>query len=279
MSNTGAVDRAGAADGDFAEVRAIIDAHQSSPGAMLPLLHAIQAHLGWVPAAVVPLVAEGLNVSRAEVQGVLDFYHDFRRAPVGRHVVQICRAESCQAMGAGNLEAHARASLGLDFHQTSPDGALTLEPVYCLGNCACSPAIRVDDDIYGRMDRGGLRRPDRGAARGGGRGMTERSTQRVFVPIDSSALSVGAERVAQAIQAEAERRGESIELVRNGSRGLFWLEPMVEVETPAGRIAYGPVRPERGTRSLRCRLPDRPAASPGVTGSPAISPTWRARSG
>lgn len=149
MSNTAALDPAG---DDLAEVRAIIEAHRSMPGAMLPLLHAIQGALGWVPGRLVPEIAEALGRSRAEVQGVLDFYHDFRRAPPGRHLVQICRAESCQAMGSEALEAHARASLGLDLHETSPDGTLTLEPVYCLGNCACSPAIRVDDEIHGRMD-------------------------------------------------------------------------------------------------------------------------------
>ena len=137
-------------------IRATIAAHRARLGAMLPLLHAIQGDLGWVPAAVVPLIADALNVSRAEVQGVLDFYHDFRRVPAGRHVLQICLAESCQAMGSHTLEAQARATLGIGFHETSTDGALTLEPVYCLGNCACSPAVRVDDAIYGRMDPAGL---------------------------------------------------------------------------------------------------------------------------
>jgi formate dehydrogenase subunit gamma len=137
---------------DVDAVRGIVRDHASRPGAMLPVLHAIQEEFGWIPAAAVRLVAEGLNVSRAEVQGVLDFYPDFRRAPPGRHVVQICRAESCQAMGARALEGHARESLAVDFHETTADGAVTLEPVYCLGNCACSPAVRVDDAIHGRMD-------------------------------------------------------------------------------------------------------------------------------
>ena len=149
MSDTDALAPTG---GDLAEVRALIEGHRSVPGAMLPLLHAVQGCLGWVPGRLVPEIAEALGRSRAEVQGVLDFYHDFRRAPPGRHVVQICRAESCRAMGSEALEAQARASLGIDLHETSPDGALTLEPVYCLGNCACSPAIRVDDEIHGRMD-------------------------------------------------------------------------------------------------------------------------------
>ncbi|RKT47136.1 formate dehydrogenase subunit gamma [Thiocapsa rosea] len=133
-------------------VREVIRAAASVPGAMLPVLHAVQGHLGHIPSEVVPLVAQALNVSRAEVQGVLDFYHDFRRAPPGRHLVWICRAESCQAMGAEAIETHARNHLGLAYHETTADGALTLEPVYCLGNCACSPAVRVDGEIHGRMD-------------------------------------------------------------------------------------------------------------------------------
>ena len=152
MPNTADADLNGDLDG----LSAIIEAHRARPGALLPMLHAIQEHLGWVPAAAVPLIASALNLSRAEVQGVLDFYHDFRRAPGGRHRVQICRAESCQATGAGALEDHARAVLGIDYHQTSADGVLSLEPVYCLGNCACSPAVRVDDAVYGRMDAAGF---------------------------------------------------------------------------------------------------------------------------
>ncbi|NEV63913.1 formate dehydrogenase subunit gamma [Thiorhodococcus minor] len=141
---------------DLDAVSGIIREHADLPGAMLPTLHAIQHKLGWIPAEAVPLVASALNVSRAEVQGVLDFYHEFRRTPPGRHVVQICRAESCQAMGGQALEAHARAELGVNFHQTTDDGAVTLEPVYCLGNCACSPAIRVDDDVHGRVSADGF---------------------------------------------------------------------------------------------------------------------------
>ncbi|WP_341648191.1 formate dehydrogenase subunit gamma [Thauera humireducens] len=121
------------------------------PGATLPILHAIQNAWGYIPDEALPRIATALNLSRAEVQGVVSFYHHFRRTPPGRHVVQVCRAESCLAMGADALEAHVRATLGIDVHQTSADGAVTLEPVYCLGNCACSPSIRVDDDIHGRM--------------------------------------------------------------------------------------------------------------------------------
>lgn len=133
-------------------VRDLARAHRELPGALLPLLHAIQDALGHVPDAAVSVIAEELNLSRAEVHGVISFYHHFRREPPGRHIVQVCRAESCQALGARALEAEARALLGIDFHQTTPDRCITLEPVYCLGNCACSPAIRIDDDVHGRVD-------------------------------------------------------------------------------------------------------------------------------
>lgn len=128
-----------------------LETHAQEPGALLPVLHAIQARLGWIPATALPLIATALNLSRAEVHGVLSFYPHFRTEPPGRHVLQICRAESCQAMGGVALEAQARARLGVDWHQTSADGAVTLEPVYCLGNCACSPALRIDDEIIGRV--------------------------------------------------------------------------------------------------------------------------------
>lgn len=136
----------------IAVVERIVAARRTLPGALLPILHAIQDELGWVPAAAVPVIASGLNLSRAEVHGVLSFYRHFRSTRPGRHVVQLCRAESCQAKGGAALEAHVRAALGIDFHATTRDGAVTLEPVYCLGNCACSPAIRIDDEIFGRVD-------------------------------------------------------------------------------------------------------------------------------
>lgn len=135
----------------LADLDTLIRTYRTLPGATLPILHAIQDAWGYVPDEALPRIATALNLSRAEVQGVVSFYHHFRCTPPGRHVVQVCRAESCLAMGAEALEAHAKAALGIDLHQTSADGAVTLEPVYCLGNCACSPSIRVDDDIHGRM--------------------------------------------------------------------------------------------------------------------------------
>ena len=121
------------------------------PGPLLEVLHAIQSELGYVPEGAVPLVAQGLNVSRAEVHGVVTFYHYFRRTPPGKRVVSLCRAEACQSMGADALAEHAKRKLGVDFHQTTPDGEISLEPVYCLGNCACSPAAMVDGRLYGRL--------------------------------------------------------------------------------------------------------------------------------
>ena len=121
------------------------------PDALIPLLHAVQDRLGYIPADAVPEIARALNLSRAEVHGVMSFYHDFRGEPAGRRIIRVCRAESCQAMGAVELAAHVQKRLGIEFGQTSADGEYTLEPVYCLGNCACSPAIVVGVDIHGRV--------------------------------------------------------------------------------------------------------------------------------
>ena len=132
-------------------VRRIAAELRGRPGPLLEVLHAIQAQLGYVPPAAVPLVAGELNLSRAEVHGVVSFYHYFRSTPPGAHTVSVCRAESCQAVGGDALAAHARQRLGVDFHETTPDGRFSLEPVYCLGNCACSPAVMIDGRLHGRM--------------------------------------------------------------------------------------------------------------------------------
>jgi formate dehydrogenase subunit gamma len=128
-----------------------IDALKAKPGALLPILHDIQSQLGYVPTESIDLIAQALNQSTAEIYGVISFYHQFRTTPRGAHQVEICRAESCQSMGGRDLEMHAKASLGIDYHQTTADGEITLEPVYCLGNCACSPSIRIDDETYARV--------------------------------------------------------------------------------------------------------------------------------
>lgn len=137
--------------GDTATVRRIVSELRGRPGPLLEVLHAVQAALGFIPAAAVPLVAEGLNLSRAEVHGVVTFYHYFRHSPPGAHTVSLCQAEACQSKGAEALANHARARLGVDFHGTTPDGRFTLEPIYCLGNCACSPAVMIDGRLHGRV--------------------------------------------------------------------------------------------------------------------------------
>jgi formate dehydrogenase subunit gamma len=129
----------------------VIQEYAALPGPLLVILHAVQDRIGFVPPEALPHIAQALNISRAEVHGVVTFYHDFRTSPPGQHVVRLCQAEACQSMGSETLAAHARARLGLDFHQTSANGAMTLEPVYCLGNCACAPALTVDGLVHGRM--------------------------------------------------------------------------------------------------------------------------------
>lgn len=133
-------------------VEEILTAHRDMEGALLPILHAIQADFGHIPQEALPLIARDLNLSRAEVHGVMSFYHDFRAAPAGRHVLKLCRAEACQSMGADRLAEHARGQLGIEWHETTKDGAVTLEPVFCLGLCACGPAAIVDGKLVGRLD-------------------------------------------------------------------------------------------------------------------------------
>jgi len=130
----------------------IIAAEQGREGPLLPILHGFMEAFGYVPEPAVPMVAEALNLSRAEVHGVLTFYHDFRREPAGRHVVKLCRAESCQASGCEDLAAHLEEKFGIGFGETTSDGEVTLEPIYCLGLCAMSPAAMIDDRIVARLD-------------------------------------------------------------------------------------------------------------------------------
>lgn len=134
-----------------AVVTRVLNRLRDLPCALLPILHGIQDELQHVPPSAVPLIANTLNLSRAEVHGVISFYHDFRAAPPGRHVLKLCRAEACQAVGARELELHVCENLQLNQHDTTADGALTLEPVYCLGNCACGPSLLLDGKIHGRV--------------------------------------------------------------------------------------------------------------------------------
>lgn len=133
-------------------VAGVCGAHGNRPDALIEILHELQATLGYIPTGVEQPLATALNLSRAEVHGVISFYHDFRREPPGRHVIRICRAEACQSVGCEALARHAEAALGIAFGETRRDGLATLEPVYCLGNCALGPAVMVDGDLHGRVD-------------------------------------------------------------------------------------------------------------------------------
>ena len=130
----------------------ILTAHIGRKGPLLPILHDVQAEWGFIPDEVQPVIAAALGMTRAEVHGVVSFYHDFREHPAGRHVLRLCRAEACQSMGADALADQVRAALGIDFHETTPDGRLTLEPVFCLGLCACAPSAQMGDRLVGRAD-------------------------------------------------------------------------------------------------------------------------------
>ncbi|MBB4218058.1 MULTISPECIES: formate dehydrogenase subunit gamma [Rhizobium] len=141
------------AEGDIAaRTRAIVADLRFLEGPLLPILHEVQQEFGYVPQEAMPVIAEELNLSRAEVHGVVTFYHDYRDHPAGRHVLKLCRAEACQSMGGDGLAERVKMLLGIDFHQTTLDGGVTLEPVYCLGLCACAPAAMLDGEVYGRID-------------------------------------------------------------------------------------------------------------------------------
>lgn len=140
----------------------LIAARRHLDGAMLPILHALQAEFGYVDAAAVPMIADALNLSRAEVHGVISFYHDFREAPPGRHVLKLCRAEACQAVGCEALVDRLAHHHGVVPGQTTADGALTVEDVYCLGNCALGPSALFDGELVGRVDGPALDRLVRG---------------------------------------------------------------------------------------------------------------------
>ena len=134
-----------------AETGRICDDLGGLKGALLPILNAVQDAFGYVPTAAVPVIASRQNLSRADVHGVISFYHLYRDRPGGAHTVFLCCAEACQAAGGGALAEHARRRLGVELHGTTADGRFTLEPIYCLGNCACSPAVMVDETLHGRV--------------------------------------------------------------------------------------------------------------------------------
>jgi formate dehydrogenase subunit gamma len=131
---------------------ALIAEQLGREGPLLPILHALQEEFGYIDEQAEPMIAEALNISRAEVHGVVTFYHDFRRKPAGKHVVKLCRAEACQAAGGDALAAHAEKRLGCTFGNTTADGRVTLEPIYCLGLCSVSPSAMIDGRIVARLD-------------------------------------------------------------------------------------------------------------------------------
>lgn len=137
---------------DAERAKQIIAEHAAHEGPVLPILHALQAAFGYVPAAAVPIVADALNLTRAEVHGIVSFYHDFRREPPGRHLLKLCRAEACQSLGADRLHAEVCERLGVGWHETTADGRVTVQPVFCLGLCAIGPAALLDDRPVGRLD-------------------------------------------------------------------------------------------------------------------------------
>lgn len=141
----------GVAAWNRARAEEIVGGLASLPGASLPILHALQAEFGCIPDEAIPLVADALSLSRAEVIGIIEFYHDFRRTPGGRHTLRVCRAEACQAMGCERLVSHLEERLGVRMGETTADGVVTLQTVYCLGNCALSPAVLLDEDLHGRV--------------------------------------------------------------------------------------------------------------------------------
>jgi formate dehydrogenase iron-sulfur subunit len=213
------------------DVRSLIAECVALPGGLLPALHALQHRFGFVDRAHIPALAEAFNVSEAEVHGVVTFYSDFRSAPPRGPVVQVCRAEACQARGANAV--HARAV------ELAAGAPVEVGEVFCLGNCALGPSVAIDGRLHGRVDERGIealigdaarREPVPAVVESGGEGTI------VYVPRDAAARAVGADEVAAALAAHA-----GVHVVRNGSRGMLWLEPLVEVATPQGRIAYGPV--------------------------------------
>lgn len=135
-----------------AQTRVIVDGVKGLEGPLLPILHEIQEEFGYVPQESLPVIADALNLSNAEVHGVVTFYHDYRREPAGRHVLKVCQAEACQSMGSDAAADRIKRLLGIGFHETTLDGAVTLEPVYCLGLCACAPAAMLDGEVIGRLD-------------------------------------------------------------------------------------------------------------------------------
>ena len=138
-------------DNKIRKIEQHVNLLKDKPGALLPLMHAIQDDIGYIPEESYEPISKALSLSVAEVHGFVTFYHHFRTKPSGKHILQICRAESCQSMGSEIIESYCNVKLGIDYLETTVDQLITLEPVYCLGNCACSPAVMIDDEVIGRV--------------------------------------------------------------------------------------------------------------------------------
>jgi formate dehydrogenase subunit gamma len=136
---------------DLSNVVNIIDTLKHKEGALLPILHKIQREIGYIPLKTIDIIAKKLQQTPAEIHGVISFYHQFRTSPPGRHKIQICRSEACQSRGSRELEQHAKNVLGIDYHGTTPDNTFSLDNVYCLGNCATGPNVRINDELFGRV--------------------------------------------------------------------------------------------------------------------------------
>ena len=212
------------------ELDALVRPFGEWPGGLMPALHAIQHHLGYIDRQCIPLLADVFNISVAEVHGVITFYKDFRAtAPVGP-IVQVCRAEACQARGANGL--HAKAV------ELAAGAAVEVDEVFCLGNCALGPSVAVDGRLHSHVDLHSIETIIREAHSAGAPVASTENVEGsvVYVPRDAAARAVGADQVAAAFAAQP-----GVRVVRNGSRGMLWLEPMIEVDTTEGRVAYGPV--------------------------------------
>jgi formate dehydrogenase iron-sulfur subunit len=239
-------DRSDGPDQVAPSARAVVAALPAADRLVLPALQAVQAALGYVPDEAVAEVADVLNVSRADVHGVLTYYRDLRREPPAPVQVGVCAAEACQAVAGRDLTRDLAAH-GLVAGRRSADGRADVREVFCLGLCAVGPAACVDDLPLGRATARSVAAAVTAAATDGAP-TTFQSTASgrvaeaiVYVPADTAARAVGADEVAHALAVEAARRGRDIRVVRTGSRGLLWLEPLVEVATAAGRVGYGPV--------------------------------------
>lgn len=237
-------------DHELAALNALLARSPTDAESLLPLLQHVQRQFGYVSTGAMRVIAQAFNLSRAEVYGVVSFYGDLREAPVGTHVVQLCMAEACQAVGARTLATHAEQALGVRLGESTADGLVHLEAAYCFGNCALGPSMRIGDHVYGGVDADGLDAEVRAltsgtSARAMRDALSERpmisvdpraaSVLRVYVPNDSAARSIGADQVAEAIA----RLRPDLEIVRNGSRGAYFLEPLIEVDSADGRVGFG----------------------------------------